>query len=62
MSVILSEAKNPGSSFALIELSNAGILRGVYPERSEWAQNDRRWPFLLQVTNNPYETPFQNPG
>ena len=48
MSVILSEAKNPGISFALIELSNAGILR--------FAQNDRRWPFLLRMTNNPYKT------
>ena len=33
--------------FALIELSNAGILR--------FAQNDRRWPFPLRMTNNPYQ-------
>jgi hypothetical protein len=33
--------------FALIELSNAGILR--------FAQNDRGWHFPLRMTNNPYE-------
>jgi hypothetical protein len=34
--------------FALIQLSNAGILR--------FAQNDRRWPFLLRMTNGPYQS------
>ncbi|MGA2075699.1 MAG: DEAD/DEAH box helicase [Terriglobia bacterium] len=38
-SVILSEAKNPRSSPETAE-STAEILRGVYPERSERAQND----------------------
>ena len=33
--------------FALVELSNAGILR--------FAQNDRRRPFALRMTNNPYQ-------
>jgi hypothetical protein len=30
---------------------NAGILRGVYPERSEWAQNDRQWGYPLRMTD-----------
>jgi len=51
-----SEAKNPGIFFVLIELSNAGILRGVYPERNERAQNDRQWGYPLRMTDIAYQT------
>ena len=33
---------------------NAGILRGVYPERSERAQNDRQWGYALRMTDIAY--------
>ena len=56
-----------------ISAKNAGILRGVYPERqsemlrfaqhdSEWAQNDRQWGYPLRVTDIAYQTlaPFRS--
>jgi hypothetical protein len=46
----VNSAKHPRIFFALIELSNAGILRP--PRRT---QNHRRWRFALRMTNNPYD-------
>jgi hypothetical protein len=42
-------------------LSRRGITRGIFMHSGEpkahgiFAQNDRRWPFHLQMTNKPYK-------
>jgi len=54
-------SRDDEGSLHLLDFTNTGILRGVYPERSEWAQNDMpktffnkllgRFPASLRLSN-----------